>query len=80
MTLKINLPSPYLTVTKSVNGDHVSIHVGSAETGPIAELILDNLSPPDAIECRCNDFEYLHIPSLTATEVDYLNDNGADCR
>lgn len=80
MNLKINIPSPYLTVTKDVNDGSVSLHIGSAETGPLVELLLSGLPDDATISCHCNDFEQIHIPAFGAVEVNYLNDNGADCR
>lgn len=80
MNSKINVTQPWLTVTKYVTSQQVSLHIGSAETGPLVEIIFDKLSDRDTISCHCQDFEQLHLPNFGSVEVDFLNNNGADCR
>lgn len=80
MHTKVNITQPALTVTKYVNDKQVSLHIGSEETGPLVEIIIDGLTADDTVSCHCQDFEQLHLRNFGAVEVDFLNDNGADCR
>ena len=65
--MRLNVPNTAFIVTRQVGDDgKTSIHIGNADAGPVAELIL---FPGQHVEVTRDQFAYLHIPGFGAEEL-----------